>query len=32
MSTVDTIGSSCCKEECKGTDYKCACKKCTKEE
>ena len=32
MSAVDTIGSVCCKEECKGTVWTCACKKCSKEE
>lgn len=35
MSAVDTIGTVCCKEECKGTEsspdgnvWTCACKKC----
>jgi hypothetical protein len=26
----DSIGSECCKEECKGTEYTCACQKCEK--
>lgn len=29
---ADLIGSVCIKEECKGTEYTCACKKCEKEE
>ena len=29
---IDTIGSVCCKEECEGTEYTCACKKCEKED
>lgn len=24
----DTVGSVCCKDDCKGTEYVCACKKC----
>lgn len=32
MSAVDTIGSSCCKLECKGTDYTCACRACEAKE
>lgn len=28
---IDSIGSVCCKEECKGTEYTCACVTCTKE-
>lgn len=32
MSTPCTIGSVCVKEEVKGTEYECACVKCTKEE
>jgi putative IMPACT (imprinted ancient) family translation regulator len=26
----DSIGSVCSAEECKGTEYTCACQKCTK--
>lgn len=26
----DSIGSVCIKNECKGTEYKCACQKCDK--
>lgn len=32
MAAPDTIGSVCIKEECKGTEYVCACKRCSKEE
>lgn len=28
---ADSIGSVCCKEEVKGTEYTCACQKCRKE-
>lgn len=28
---LDTIGSECCKEECKDTEYVCACKACGEE-
>ena len=27
----DSIGSECSKEECKDTEYTCACKACEKE-
>lgn len=27
----NTIGTVCIKEECNGTEYSCACKKCEKE-
>ncbi len=29
---TDTIGSVCVKEECEGTEYICACKKCENDE
>lgn len=32
MAAPDTVGSVCVKEECKGTDYSCACKECSKGE
>jgi len=25
---TDSIGSVCCKEDCEGTEYSCACKEC----
>lgn len=25
---ADSLGSVCCKEDCEGTEYTCACKKC----
>ena len=31
MSAKDTIGSVCTKEDCKGTEYTCACQKCSKD-
>lgn len=24
----DSIGTVCCKEDCEGTEYTCACKQC----
>jgi hypothetical protein len=27
----DSVGSECCKEEVKGTEYSCACQKCSEE-
>jgi hypothetical protein len=27
---MDSIGSVCVKEECKNTEYECACQKCDK--
>jgi hypothetical protein len=32
MSTVDTIGSVCVKDEVKNTEWDCACQSCEKEE
>ena len=32
MSAPDTVGSVCVKEEVKGTEYSCACQKCSIEE
>lgn len=32
MSAPDTIGTSCVKKECEGTEYTCCCKTCVKEE
>jgi hypothetical protein len=32
MSAIDTIGSVCCKEECEGSEFQCACVECEKEE
>lgn len=29
---LDSIGSSCIKEECEDTEYSCACKICEKED
>jgi hypothetical protein len=25
---IDSIGSVCCKEDCKNTEYECACRDC----
>lgn len=25
---IDSIGSVCCKEDCEGTEYSCACREC----
>lgn len=29
---IDSIGSVCCCEDCKGTEYSCACKACEKKD
>jgi hypothetical protein len=28
----DSIGSECCKEECEGTEFECACYLCEQEQ
>ena len=29
---MNSIASVCCKEECEGTEYECACQECSKAE
>lgn len=31
MSAIDTVGTICCAEACKGTEYTCCCPKCSGE-
>jgi len=29
---TDSLGSVCCKKDCEGTEFSCACKQCDKKE